>query len=296
MQHWRTKTSPIIMNLDKQLEQWRENFPAFQAHRLPPRGEHLSVLRLYFTYHNCVISIHRMNGRRYWLPHDEPTPRPPSDILCSMERCVEAARMLLKLLDLVPCTLTSFYWDILGFSANALVVLFIHILHQPHSTHAASDLQAMKKGLGVLPILKPHHGASYIPQAQIICGELCRLAQAAIESSSQKEPHIPAASSANGTHKERHATQSSPAFRSNAEGFSAMHGYNAPAPGSTNFIIQREPQGGNRNANPAPMMWDKGGGQYLNALPFPCHPDDFAGGFLNLDPGLNAELYRLFQV
>lgn len=102
--------SAIIMNLDKQLEQWRENFPAFQAHRLPPRGEHLSVLRLYFTYHNCVISIHRMNGRRYWLPHDEPTPRPPSDILCSMERCVEAARMLLKLLDLVPCTLTSFYW------------------------------------------------------------------------------------------------------------------------------------------------------------------------------------------
>jgi hypothetical protein len=101
-----------IEALDSQLARWSATFaPAFDPTRIPSEGEHSAVIRLYYTYYNCVISIHRAYSRGHWIPVMATSPAHlPSSVLASIQRCLQAARSIAMLISLVPPKWRSFFW------------------------------------------------------------------------------------------------------------------------------------------------------------------------------------------
>lgn len=104
--------SSTVTVLDKQLEEWSSSVrPDFDPGEMTTTSSHPALLRLHYTYYNCVIAIHRAPGRQYWMPFISANLPPQSSSLSeSIQRCSRAARQMVELLDLIPSQLKSFCW------------------------------------------------------------------------------------------------------------------------------------------------------------------------------------------
>jgi hypothetical protein len=112
LSHQSAPIPEIVAKLDQQLQDWITDVtPAFDPRQMPPKGSHSTRIRLYFTYYNCVIAVHRAHGRQYWMPVNiQRLPHPSSSISESIQRCSGVARLIAGLLDLIPPHWKSFCW------------------------------------------------------------------------------------------------------------------------------------------------------------------------------------------
>lgn len=119
-----TRITGSGVRLTSQLEEWCASVSGFHAHQSVPGGEHHGLIRLYYSYYNCVVLVHRPLARQYWLSLSPATisDLPPS-IKASIGQCLTAARSIIRILEAVPYQQKSFYWDVVPIILSAIVIL-----------------------------------------------------------------------------------------------------------------------------------------------------------------------------
>lgn len=116
-----TQMTTIVQELSEWLDDWARALPAnlrpgcsVESWAAPTS---LSLGRLHLDYHDCVISIHRMNryNRTGMLKTEEGSgggvdPSDPSASSSSFAKCIRAARCTVQVLKLIPEAVESFCW------------------------------------------------------------------------------------------------------------------------------------------------------------------------------------------
>lgn len=100
-----------VSRLTARLNDWRATVPGLLTDNPVCNGEHHGLIRLYYSYFNCVVLIHRPIAREYWQSFRLATASDlPEGINDSIRRCLTAARGIVYLLQSIPPTQKSFYW------------------------------------------------------------------------------------------------------------------------------------------------------------------------------------------
>lgn len=101
-----------IPELNNQLKEWCSALsPSFDPEQPPGLGEDAALIRLFYSYYNCVIATHRTHCREYWMPLKVPiAPTLSISRATSIQRCLKAARAIAQLDHAVPRTWKSFTW------------------------------------------------------------------------------------------------------------------------------------------------------------------------------------------
>lgn len=101
-----------VLTLNEHLEKWRTSLnPAFIPNQAIQKGEHPGLVRLYYSYYNCVIVTNRAYCREYWMALNMTTaPELTTSIRASIHLCLEAARSIAALSFVIPHNWTSFHW------------------------------------------------------------------------------------------------------------------------------------------------------------------------------------------
>lgn len=102
-----------MSKLNIQLDEWCSKYtPGLQQTETPHNLEHPGLMRLYYSYLNCVVVVNCAHGRQYWVPL--PSPVAPIDLSTSMKfsirRSVNTARSILALTQIIPRTWKKFLW------------------------------------------------------------------------------------------------------------------------------------------------------------------------------------------
>lgn len=106
-----TRITESVVRLTSQLEEWCASVPGFHAHQSVLDGEHYGLIRLYYSYYNCVVLVHRPLARQYWLSSRPATISDlPPTIKASIAQCLTAARSIIRMLEVMPYQHKSFYW------------------------------------------------------------------------------------------------------------------------------------------------------------------------------------------
>ncbi|KAH8660446.1 fungal-specific transcription factor domain-containing protein [Xylariales sp. PMI_506] len=178
-----------VSALNQQLDEWSiAAAPAFSPDQDVRTGEHHGLVRLYYSYYNCVMVINRMHGREYWMPRNSKAPPILSTSMkTSIQRCLKAARSVMALASAVPRGWKSFYWDILPIQAAAIIILCINAIHEPKSDTAKSDLQAVFETAQTFAELSGERSDTYLSQIRLAVQELYRMARVAVQNSDQGE-------------------------------------------------------------------------------------------------------------
>jgi hypothetical protein len=105
-----------LQELDRTLQTWWTNVPPLSRSDLSVDVEganiQLDLLRLHMRYHHCTILISRVHGLPdYWAPQAYMFVADTSPVLrTSIEKCVDAAKAIARLLEIVPEREDSFLW------------------------------------------------------------------------------------------------------------------------------------------------------------------------------------------
>lgn len=107
-----------VSTLNSQLDGWCSSFsPVFHPDQPLLDIEHHGLMRLYYSYYNCVIVVNRPHARQYWMPQNPEAPRDLSPSLkASIQRCLKAARSIVALSQTIPRKWKSFYWYVSSLS------------------------------------------------------------------------------------------------------------------------------------------------------------------------------------
>ncbi|KAJ5174745.1 uncharacterized protein N7482_000622 [Penicillium canariense] len=189
-----------IGELDKELEDWKDNIPIDFRPEYEIQATHgpllIHVVVLHFSYYNCLTTIHRMSVHHgYWTSRlsnyaiQGLNARPLNPrVFLSAVLCVTAARASINLIKYIPQGDFACVWLILYYPVSALVTLFANILQNPGDTRARSDVKLMNVVVNFLSTLVSDESNSSIKRMLGLCGEFERIAKVVIDKA-EKESH-----------------------------------------------------------------------------------------------------------
>ncbi|ETS84693.1 hypothetical protein PFICI_02718 [Pestalotiopsis fici W106-1] len=182
-----TDTSCVVESVSKltaQLQDWCATIPGLRTDTPMYNGEHHGLIRLYYSYYNCVVLIHRPLAREYWLSS---RPMMASDlsenIMSSVRECLAAARGIFHLLQAIPHQRKSFYWDVVPPILSATIILATNAMRNNISDATRSDLEAISKVIELFENLDQMKNDTYLFQVRTLCTELYQSVQHAFKSS-----------------------------------------------------------------------------------------------------------------
>ncbi|OHE90302.1 fungal specific transcription factor [Colletotrichum orchidophilum] len=178
--------SDATQALYQDLADWRVEFAAaldLDGH--PELIEHPSVLRLNYTYHHCVILVHRAQSEQDWksLVRPKPSDSSSSRVTMSIQTSVDAARAILKLDLLIPESWQSLTWDVIPISVTAILILSHYSLRRSRTSNAAENLASVSTALQRLALLERSQPGSFLTPVREVCQDVHRAALAALDSS-----------------------------------------------------------------------------------------------------------------
>lgn len=177
-----TRITESVARLTLQLDEWCASVSGFHAHQSVPGDEHQGLLRLHYSYYNCVVLVHRPLARQYWLSARPATNSDLSpSIRVSIGQCLTAARSIIRMLQVIPYQQKSFYWDIVPIILSAIVILSTN-LRASKSDATRDDLEAISKVVGLFSALDEETNGTYLSQVRKLCEELYEAAQVAFQS------------------------------------------------------------------------------------------------------------------
>ena len=101
-----------VSTLNRQLDDWCSSIaPVFHPDQPLLDIKHHGLMRLYYSYYNCVIVVNRPHARHYWMPpNPESTIDASPDVKASIQQCLKAARSIVSLSQEIPRKWESLYW------------------------------------------------------------------------------------------------------------------------------------------------------------------------------------------
>ncbi|KAJ5684304.1 transcriptional regulator family: Fungal Specific TF [Penicillium maclennaniae] len=189
-----------IGELDKELEDWKDNIPVDFRPEHEIQATHgpllLQVVVLHFSYYNCLTTIHRMSVHHgYWTSRlsnyaiQGLNARPLNPrVFLSAVLCVTAARASINLIKYIPQGDFACVWLILYYPVSALVTLFANILQNPNDGRARSDVKLMNVVVNFLSTLVSDESNGSIRRMLGLCGEFERIAKVVLDKA-EKETH-----------------------------------------------------------------------------------------------------------
>jgi hypothetical protein len=189
-----------IGELDKELEDWKDNIPIDFRPEYEIQATHgpllLHVVVLHFSYYNCLTTIHRMSVHHgYWTSRlsnyaiQGLNARPLNPrVFLSAVLCVTAARASINLIKYIPQGDFACVWLILYYPVSALVTLFANILQNPNDGRARSDVKLMNVVVNFLSTLVSDESNGSIKRMLGLCGEFERIAKVVLDKA-EKESH-----------------------------------------------------------------------------------------------------------
>ncbi|KAJ6131549.1 transcriptional regulator family: Fungal Specific TF [Penicillium sp. IBT 18751x] len=189
-----------IGELDKELEDWKDNIPVDFRPEHEIQATHgpllLHVVVLHFSYYNCLTTIHRMSVHHgYWTSRlsnyaiQGLNARPLNPrVFLSAVLCVTAARASINLIKYIPQGDFACVWLILYYPVSALVTLFANILQNPNDGRARSDVKLMNVVVNFLSTLVSDESNGSIRRMLGLCGEFERIAKVVLDKA-EKETH-----------------------------------------------------------------------------------------------------------
>ncbi|OQD77909.1 hypothetical protein PENDEC_c002G01957 [Penicillium decumbens] len=189
-----------IGELDKELEDWKDNIPIDFRPENEIQATHgpllLHVVVLHFAYYNCLTTIHRMSVHHgYWTSRlsnyaiQGLNARPLNPrVFLSAVLCVTAARASINLIKYIPQGDFACVWLILYYPVSALVTLFANILQNPNDARARSDVKLMNVVVNFLSTLVSDESNGSIKRMLGLCGEFERIAKVVLDKA-EKESH-----------------------------------------------------------------------------------------------------------
>ncbi|KAJ5132297.1 transcriptional regulator family: Fungal Specific TF [Penicillium atrosanguineum] len=189
-----------IGELDKELEDWKDNIPIDFRPEYEIQATHgpllLHVVVLHFSYYNCLTTIHRMSVHHgYWTSRlsnyaiQGLNARPLNPrVFLSAVLCVTAARASINLIKYIPQGDFACVWLILYYPVSALVTLFANILQNPNDGRARSDVKLMNVVVNFLSTLVSDESNGSIRRMLGLCGEFERIAKVVLDKA-EKESH-----------------------------------------------------------------------------------------------------------
>ncbi|KAJ5590986.1 transcriptional regulator family: Fungal Specific TF [Penicillium hetheringtonii] len=189
-----------IGELDKELEDWKDNIPIDFRPEYEIQVTHgpllLHVVVLQFSYYNCLTTIHRMSVHHgYWTSRlsnyaiQGLNARPLNPrVFLSAVLCVTAARASINLIKYIPQGDFACVWLILYYPVSALVTLFANILQNPGDARARSDIKLMNVVVNFLSTLVSDESNGSIKRMLGLCGEFERIAKVVLDKA-ERESH-----------------------------------------------------------------------------------------------------------
>ncbi|OOQ83053.1 fungal specific transcription factor domain protein [Penicillium brasilianum] len=189
-----------IGELDKELEDWKDNIPIDYRPEHEIQATHgpllIHVVVLHFAYYNCLTTIHRMSVHHgYWTSRlsnyaiQGLNARPLNPrVFLSAVLCVTAARASINLIKYIPQGDFACVWLILYYPVSALVTLFANILQNPNDARARSDVKLMNVVVNFLSTLVSDESNGSIKRMLGLCGEFERIAKVVLDKA-EKESH-----------------------------------------------------------------------------------------------------------
>ncbi|CAI7584474.1 unnamed protein product [Penicillium pancosmium] len=189
-----------IGELDKELEDWKDNIPVDFRPEHEIQVTHgpllLHVVVLQFSYYNCLTTIHRMSVHHgYWTSRlsnyaiQGLNARPLNPrVFLSAVLCVTAARASINLIKYIPQGDFACVWLILYYPVSALVTLFANILQNPGDARARSDIKLMNVVVNFLSTLVSDESNGSIKRMLGLCGEFERIAKVVLDKA-ERESH-----------------------------------------------------------------------------------------------------------
>lgn len=208
-----------IGELDKELEDWKDNIPVDFRPEYEIQVTHgpllLHVVVLQFSYYNCLTTIHRMSVHHgYWTSRlsnyaiQGLNARPLNPrVFLSAVLCVTAARASINLIKYIPQGDFACVWYvvcmtlryirvliysrirlILYYPVSALVTLFANILQNPGDARARSDIKLMNVVVNFLSTLVSDESNGSIKRMLGLCGEFERIAKVVLDKA-ERESH-----------------------------------------------------------------------------------------------------------
>ncbi|KAJ5390048.1 uncharacterized protein N7496_001116 [Penicillium cataractarum] len=189
-----------IGELDKELEDWKDNIPIDYRPEYEIQATHgpllIHVVVLHFAYYNCLTTIHRMSVHHgYWTSRlsnyaiQGLNARPLNPrVFLSAVLCVTAARASINLIKYIPQGDFACVWLILYYPVSALVTLFANILQNPNDARARSDVKLMNVVVNFLSTLVSDESNGSIKRMLGLCGEFERIAKVVLDKA-EKESH-----------------------------------------------------------------------------------------------------------
>jgi len=181
-----------IGDLDRQLEEWKENLPVdFHPEyeiKIEETGLRLHIIVAQFAYYNCLNMIHRTSvTHSYWTNRSSALeifqPLNPR-VFSSASLCSSAARASIRLTRYIPTTDISFVWRVLYFPVSALIILFANIIETPTDPRTKSDLRLMASFVEFLSKLEEPTGE--IKRIWRVCSEFEKMAKDLVEKTKQE--------------------------------------------------------------------------------------------------------------
>ncbi|KAJ5239432.1 hypothetical protein N7468_004051 [Penicillium chermesinum] len=182
-----------IGELDKELEDWKENIPIDFRPEHEIQATHgpliLQIVVLHFSYYNCLTTIHRMSVHHgYWTSRlsnyaiQGLNARPLNPrVFLSASLCVSAARTTIHLIKYIPQGDFACVWLIVYYPVSALVTLFANILQNPNDARARSDVKLMNVVVNFLSTLVSDESNGSIKRMLSLCGEFERIAKVVLD-------------------------------------------------------------------------------------------------------------------
>ncbi|KAJ5156090.1 hypothetical protein N7492_008893 [Penicillium capsulatum] len=182
-----------IGELDKELEDWKDNIPVDFRPENEIQATHgpllLHVVVLHFAYYNCLTTIHRMSVHHgYWTSRlsnyaiQGLNARPLNPrVFLSAVLCVTAARASINLIKYIPQGDFACVWLIIYYPVSALVTLFANILQNPSDARARSDVKLMNVVVNFLSTLVSDESNGSIKRMLGLCGEFERIAKVVLD-------------------------------------------------------------------------------------------------------------------